>query len=107
MCGLQHGLVEVLREGLRCEPLQGPGPSVLHGIGLLLLGRSDSAVLEARVLPVQLHELSLFMKKGQRWRDAGRVGVRGGFERVVMGEMLRFVQVGRRGAGRVWVEMSV
>lgn len=107
MCGLQHGLVEVLSEGLRCEPLQGPGPSVLHRIGLLFLGRSDGTVLEALVLPVRLHELSLFMMQGQGWRDAGHVGVRGGFECVVMGEKLRFVQVGRGGAGRVRVQMSV
>lgn len=109
VCGLQHGLVEVLSKGLRCEPLQGPIPSILHGTGLLFLGRSNNIVLEALELPVwlSLHELSLFMMKGQGWRDAGHVGVHGGFERVVMEEMLRFVRVGRGGAGRVWVQMSI
>lgn len=80
VCGLQHGLVEVLSEGLWCEPLQGPTPSVLHSIELLFLGRSNNAVLEALVLPVWLHEFSLFMM-GQGWRD---VGVHGGFERVIL-----------------------
>ena len=106
---LQHGLVEVLSEGLRCEPLQGPTPSVLHRIELLFLGRGSNTVLEALELPVwlSLHEFSLFMMKGQGWRDAGHVDVHRGFERVVMEEMLRLVQLGRRGAGRVRVQMSV
>lgn len=93
MCGLQHGLVEVLSKGLRCEPLQGPVPPVLHRVGLLFLRRSNNAILEALELPVQLslREFGLFVMKGQGWRDAGRVGVHRGFECVVMEEMLGFV----------------
>lgn len=82
VCGLQHCLVEVLSEGLWCESLQGPSPSILHRIGPLFLGRSNNAVLEAPVLPVLLHEFSLFMI-GQGWRDVGRMCVHGGFECVV------------------------
>lgn len=37
--GLQHGLVEVLSEGLWCEPLQGPILSILGRIGLPFQGR--------------------------------------------------------------------
>lgn len=109
MCGLQHGLVEVLSKGLRCEPLPGPTPSILHRIRLLFLRRSNDAVLEALELPVwlSLHEFGLSAMKGQGWRDAGHVGVHGGFEGVVMEEMLRFVYVGWGGAGRVWVQMSI
>lgn len=80
VCGLQHSLVEVLSEGLWCEPLQGPTPSILQRIGLLFLGRSNNVVLEALVLPVWVHEFRLFMM-GQGWRD---VGVHGGFERVIL-----------------------
>lgn len=87
MSGLQHGLVEVLSKGLRCEPLPGPIPSILRRIGLLFLRRSNNAVLEALELPVwlSLHKFSLFMVRGQGWRNAGYVGVHGGFECVVMG----------------------
>lgn len=93
MCGLQHGLVEVLSEGLRCEPLPGPIPSILHRIELLFLRRSSDAVLEALELPVwlRLRKFSSFMMRSQGWRDAGHVGVHGGFECVVMGEMFGFV----------------
>lgn len=93
MCGLQHSLVEVLSKGLRCKPLHEPIPSILHRIGLLFLRRSNNAVLEALELPVwlSLHKFSLFMMKGQGWRDAGHLGVHGGFECVFMEEMLRSV----------------
>ena len=94
MCGLQHGLVEVLSKGLRCKPLPGPTPPILHRIGLSFLRRSNDAVLE---LPVwlSLHKFSPLMIGGQGRRDAGHVGVHGGFECVVMGEMFGFVKVGR------------
>lgn len=93
MCGLQHSLVEVLSKGLRCEPLQGPISSILHWTGLLFLGRSNNAVLEALVLPVWLSliQFSLFMMKCQGWRDVGHTVVHGGFECVIMEETLGFV----------------
>lgn len=92
MCGLQHGLVEVLSKSLRCKPLPGPIPSILHRIGFFFVWGSNG-VLEALELPVwlSLREFGLFRVGVQRWRIAGRVGVHGGFECVIMGELSGFV----------------
>ncbi|KAA8590224.1 hypothetical protein FQN60_014158 [Etheostoma spectabile] len=101
-----HGLVEVLRKGLRCEPLPGPIPSILHRIGLLFLRRSSNAVLEAPELPVwlSLHKFCFFMMRGQGStllsissaeygvvKGAGGVGGEGAFllPRTAGGETLR------------------
>lgn len=67
VCGLQHGLVEVLSEGLWCESLPGPTPPVLHRVGLLPLVRRHSAVLEALKLLgwLTLHESRLVEVGGQ------------------------------------------
>lgn len=93
VCGLQHSLVEVLSEALWCEPLPGPTPSIRPRIWLLFLRRSHNAILEALEVPVwlSLHKFTFYMMGGQGWRDAGHVGVRRGFECVVMGGMFGFV----------------
>lgn len=93
VCGLQHGLVEVLSKGLRCESLTGPIASILHRSGLLFLRRNTNAILEALDFPVWLRfrESTLLMMGSQGWRDAGHLGVHGGLEHVIVERILRFV----------------
>lgn len=111
VCGLQHSLMEVLSEGLRGEPLQGSIPPILHLTGLLFLSSSSasaSAVLEALALPVRLclHEFNLFLMWGQGRREPSHRGVYRWFVRVVM-KAFMFAKIGRGGAGRVWVQVSI
>lgn len=108
MRGLQHGLVEVLSKGLRREPLQGPSAAVLHGAGLFLQRRGQGAALEDLLLPARLHQLGLVVMGQRRRRSSvGRVRLTGGSEHVAVQEALGLMQVGRGGAGGVWVRVSV
>lgn len=107
MRGLQHGLVEVLSEGLRREPLQGPSAAVLHGAGLFLQRRGQGAALEDLLLPVGLHQLGLVVMGQRRRSSVGRARLTGGSEHVAVQEALGLMQVGRGGAGGVWVRVSV
>lgn len=86
---LQCAVCEVLSKRLRCEPLPGPIPSILHWTRLLLLRRSHNAILVLLVW-LRLLEFRLFMMRGQKWRDAWHLGGRGGPECVTI-QVLRFM----------------
>lgn len=106
VCVLQHRLVELLGKSFWCEFLQGAIPSILQMADLLFVGRSNNDALETLMLPVLFHKFSLFVMD-QWWRDVGWVEVHRWLECVVLQMMLRFVQMQRRRAGRVWAQMPI